>query len=932
MINRIFLLLMLLALAAGCAPKDKGQGALSANSLDLWQLLREATPTKGELLKIVQNSNKVENASGLQLQRVMLQSGKLTALQGIDDEDSILFSVTLLEEGVDGLATPPTAYQLYEFYYREEEGGGVYTSDDELTGELRIDFLLTVDAFDPTLYFFDIVGTQLTNGPIPLVQIRGTVYDKITGEVISGAIVYAIDEYGDRISEVATTETDGTYWLKRLHFHTDTIVEAGAREFQSLQQLVALVHPVATGVDFELLPRVDLTNDSFATVSGRVLYRRSDEAGGVYLDWEGDADIDGVDLPDGEHRCVVYATDTAGVALNYVEAVETDENGNFTLTGLPNATVQIRVRVQDLSELADDATGLTGSGTHVVTLADYQTLHWGLEAGQSTDLPYAVEISGLQPGDLLDIGTIRIHNDAIYDSRLLITDIDGNPLTDDPLVLSETEITAMLPLNMILDINDYDNDATDTIGGIDVLRYYFEASAGNLGIALYQNAVTWTLPNIYNEGDIFEICGIATDIKGSAGEKICRSVQIGNNPFYEEPQTVFMDTTDYPISLSIGDIDGDGFDDIAVGNRYGGLRSGNVRLFLNDETGAFPENANYTLNYDGPLGANSALQTFDVEHVDLNNDGLLDIALVNCVEVSPAGDEDNLVTFIQNADGSFPTVASQTTETHRCPKAIDFGDFDGDGYQDALIAHWYNGCVVSLLKNNGSGTLEFYGVPHAYNTYHDSLFIDYDNDSDLDIAIAIQWEGTTGNANLKSTSVVIVENNAGVFTEKQVIETQSEPINLVAVDFNNDGLMDLASAHATIGSTISVMLNAYDSAHPENPPYATEIVFLDHNQTNSFDLDAGDFNGDGNQDLVVTNQNDNGISIFLGYGDGTFSDPMFIDTNLPDTHPNSNPLGSHPFDVKTSDLNSDGCIDLIVANGYEDNIMVYLAVGNLCTP
>ena len=78
----------------------------------------------------------------------------------------------------------------------------------------------------------------------------------------------------------------------------------------------------------------------------------------------------------------------------------------------------------------------------------------------------------------------------------------------------------------------------------------------------------------------------------------------------------------------------------------------------------------------------------------------------------------------------------------------------------------------------------------------------------------------------------------------------------------------------------------------------------------------GDFNGDGNQDLVVANKGSNDVSILLGNGKGGF---------LPAVN---YAAGSKPWSVVVGDFNRDGKPDLAVANAASNNISILLGNGN----
>jgi hypothetical protein len=118
--------------------------------------------------------------------------------------------------------------------------------------------------------------------------------------------------------------------------------------------------------------------------------------------------------------------------------------------------------------------------------------------------------------------------------------------------------------------------------------------------------------------------------------------------------------------------------------------------------------------------------------------------------------------------------------------------------------------------------------------------------------------------------------------------------NITAADFDNDGDLDLAG---TSLNAAAVMLGN------GNGSFQPAVRYPVAGQTQ--DLASGDFNRDGNQDLVVTiNTPEISLSLLAGNGDGTFDPPV--------SFPNTSRLDSPS--VVAVDLNNDGKLDVVIAH------------------
>ena len=83
-----------------------------------------------------------------------------------------------------------------------------------------------------------------------------------------------------------------------------------------------------------------------------------------------------------------------------------------------------------------------------------------------------------------------------------------------------------------------------------------------------------------------------------------------------------------------------------------------------------------------------------------------------------------------------------------------------------------------------------------------------------------------------------------------------------------------------------------------------------------FSVAVGDFNGDGNPDLVVANAADNTVGVLLGNGDGTFQPQVTYATN------------TRPTSVVVGDFNGDGKLDIAVTCATAHMLCVLLGNGN----
>jgi hypothetical protein len=130
----------------------------------------------------------------------------------------------------------------------------------------------------------------------------------------------------------------------------------------------------------------------------------------------------------------------------------------------------------------------------------------------------------------------------------------------------------------------------------------------------------------------------------------------------------------------------------------------------------------------------------------------------------------------------------------------------------------------------------------------------------------------------------------------------TNPVSVVAGDFNNDSKVDLAVVNNIINK-VSILLG--DGVGGFTQPFSSFPV-----GNSPLGAAVGKFNADGNLDLAVANFSDNTVTILLGNGDGTFTEAA----GSPIT------VGTGPIFIAVGDFNGGGFLDLAVANFGNPNV------------
>ncbi|MEI6143270.1 MAG: FG-GAP-like repeat-containing protein [Mariniphaga sp.] len=326
--------------------------------------------------------------------------------------------------------------------------------------------------------------------------------------------------------------------------------------------------------------------------------------------------------------------------------------------------------------------------------------------------------------------------------------------------------------------------------------------------------------------------------------------------------------------IETGDFNGDGKPDIAAGM----YSENKVNIYLGDGSG------NFSLSNTFSVGT----QPYRIESGDFNGDGVLDLVTANSGSA-------NVSILLGNGDGSFGAATNYTVGT--TPIGVTVGDLDYDGKADLVVAN-YGSDYISVLLGNGNGT---FNAASNYTVGVKSAVVklgDFNGDKNIDIAVI-----NLGYANVS----ILYGNGAGNFATPVKTTLGDNPVSFDVADLNSDGKTDLVLVGGYYGSVMFLLSNGNGTFELK-----VNLVTAKPNQ-----IAAGDFNGDGNMDVVISHSNYANYLLFvMGNGAGDI-----------DSHYYRVISGSADI-VKVSDFNKDGRADIVTSNDSYLNIVL----GGLDTP
>jgi predicted nucleotidyltransferase len=355
---------------------------------------------------------------------------------------------------------------------------------------------------------------------------------------------------------------------------------------------------------------------------------------------------------------------------------------------------------------------------------------------------------------------------------------------------------------------------------------------------------------------------------------------------FTEETSYLTGSAPHPQSIVIADFNNNDQPDVVIADSG----NDNIQIFLDFNKGSFM----YIQTYSTGSGSHPQ----DVTIADFNKDNQLDVAVASTWN-------DSINIFFGLGNGIFDISTLYSTGSGSFPSSIATGDFNNDSWIDMVVANSGTDNVAVFLGYNYATFTSYYVTFRGLSSspYH-IVAGDFNNDAKLDIAVA--------NKGLDAIDICLGYGN-GSFAAMMSYSTGSgsSPNSIAIGDFDNDHQLDIAVANPDTDS-IGIFLGY------GNGTFATQISYSTGILSYPVSIAIGDMNNDSYLDIIVVNQNINGIGLFLGYGTGIFAEQILYYM----------PEGSIPVWLAISDFNNDHILDIAIANIGSGNIGILLGYGN----
>ena len=444
-----------------------------------------------------------------------------------------------------------------------------------------------------------------------------------------------------------------------------------------------------------------------------------------------------------------------------------------------------------------------------------------------------------------------------------------------------------------------------------------DSGGGGGGTVTYKVAVdtaaggTWTLDlesdhfyqgqgsvNTYNHGDLITINATAYDEAGNGTAAPATVFAVSEfGPQFADPVTlanVEGTGSDKMTNLHIGDFNGDGAMDYATS--YGDNTNEMVMRLKDNGT---PGNTDYTaLNFYSQSGDRIERSAVG----DANGDGIDDIMYV---------DIDGYLTL---AEGDGTTIRSYLSDLPRIDiDTMLMFDFDGDGDLDIVFGSDYTSSYAELniYENDGAGNFNsLTGVDSDNATVTDIKRADFNDDGKDDLIVNV-------NSSSKANFVVMSGEDSQGNPTFNTYAFSTEPTSFKM----EVGLLDDNDQEDVIWTDDGTFIIYYDMGANGLAASSSEFIYSD-GAMDPIDVEIMDYDGDGNNDILVAYQHSSSessvdLEVFLTNDSGWVTgSQVLLDSGY-----------TNYYTLDLIDYNSDGIEDIFIGGTTQNSETVLIRGG-----
>jgi hypothetical protein len=320
--------------------------------------------------------------------------------------------------------------------------------------------------------------------------------------------------------------------------------------------------------------------------------------------------------------------------------------------------------------------------------------------------------------------------------------------------------------------------------------------------------------------------------------------------------------------------------------------------------------------------------------LDYDADGWPDILLVNGMDwPGHKRQRSTLRLYRNNRNGTFTDVTTAAgLDVEMYGMGVAVGDYNNDGFPDLLIT-----CVGQnrLFRNTGKGTFvdvtKTSGLDNRLAFSTSALWVDVDRDGLLDLFVCnyVKWSAEhdvfcslngkqksycTPEAYRGETCWLFRNRGNGTFEDvtakSGIFDSSSKALGVAMLDDTGDGWPDIFVANDTQPNKL--YRNQKNGTFKDAGLEAGVALSGDGRARAGMGVDVGDFDNSGRAGIAVTNFDNEMIGLYRPQGPGLFDD---IARRSGVGLASLTTLG---FGCLFADLDLDGRLDLVVANGHID--------------